>query len=379
MTDPLAALDTLYEAALDPTRWEAALEALARALGGFGASIIPLAAPVGAMRIVASGVTKEHQHDWEQGWWKVDPRSPRALALGPNAGIITDRDIISPEEIAVDPFYQEFWWPRGFGETLAQLARPMPGHAVCISVHRDRRKGPYQRAHIARMAALGRHAARAMALSGELAAARNGRANLAEAFDLIAAGILFLGAGGIVTHVNRTGEDLMGDGFVVGHGGSLKASFSDDQVHLDRLVASALSATDHLPTADTAVLRRPTGKRSLLIQALKIRRRPTDAVDHILFGEALALLVVIDPHAGAPSSSTADRLRLYGLTAAEARVASMVGSGHAPKQVAETLGVSEGTVRIQLKQVYDKLDVARQSELARLVARLSAIARNEEG
>jgi DNA-binding CsgD family transcriptional regulator len=376
MTDLLAVIDRLYEAVLDPSRWEAALDGIAAAAGGFGASIIPLAAPTGAMRIIATGVTKEHQHDWEGGWWRIDPRGPRAFSLGPGARVITDHDIITPDEVARDAFYQEFWRPRGFGDTLAQLARPLPQHAVCISVHRDARKGPFERAGIDVMTTLGRHAARAVALSAELAAARMVRATLAEAFDLIAAGIVLLGRGGVVTHINKAGEALLGDGIAIGHGRLLRASRPADQAELDRLVGVAHAASGDLPLARTAILHRPSGKRPLLAHALPIRRRPADVLDHILFGDARAFVVIIDPDVGAPPS-LADSLRLYGLTAAEARVAAMVGSGQAPRDVAEALGTSEGTVRIQIKRAFEKLDISRQSELARVVTRLAALAAPE--
>lgn len=54
---------------------------------------------------------------------------------------------------------------------------------------------------------------------------------------------------------------------------------------------------------------------------------------------------------------------IYKLTEAEARIASLVGRGLSPHQAALDLGVSEGTVRTQLKLVYLKLGISRQSDL----------------
>lgn len=185
-------------------------------------------------------------------------------------------------------------------------------------------------------------------------------------------GIVFLAAGGVVTHANRSGEALFGDGLVIGRDGKLRASHPGDQPQLAAVVGAAIATFGDVPAVAMAVLRRPSGRLPLYVQALPIRRHEPDAFDHILFGAALALLVVVDPEAGA-APSAARRLQCYGLTQAEARVAALVGVGNAPRQVADTLGVAEGTVRIQLKQSYAKLGISRQSELARLVARLSAL------
>jgi DNA-binding CsgD family transcriptional regulator len=66
-----------------------------------------------------------------------------------------------------------------------------------------------------------------------------------------------------------------------------------------------------------------------------------------------------------------ERLRCsYELTAAEARVAALVGRSLTPKEVAIVLGTSWNTVRAQLCRVFAKTGARRQTELARLVHRL---------
>jgi DNA-binding CsgD family transcriptional regulator len=70
-----------------------------------------------------------------------------------------------------------------------------------------------------------------------------------------------------------------------------------------------------------------------------------------------------------PSSELVERL--FALAPAEARVAALVGSGLSPRQAAEKLGISEGTVRTTLKHVFTKVGVSRQSELAVLLTKLT--------
>jgi len=57
----------------------------------------------------------------------------------------------------------------------------------------------------------------------------------------------------------------------------------------------------------------------------------------------------------------------YELTAAEARVAVWLADGGDIASYAETAGVAQGTVRVQLKSVFAKTGVNRQVALAKLV------------
>ncbi|MBC7478002.1 MAG: helix-turn-helix transcriptional regulator [Pseudorhodobacter sp.] len=87
-------------------------------------------------------------------------------------------------------------------------------------------------------------------------------------------------------------------------------------------------------------------------------------------GERLALLS--DPLADSRASPRVELLQLLNLTPAEARVASAVGSGLAPREAALRLGLREATVRSTLKVVFSKLGVGRQAELVRLAGRHDA-------
>lgn len=59
---------------------------------------------------------------------------------------------------------------------------------------------------------------------------------------------------------------------------------------------------------------------------------------------------------------------LFDLTAAEARVASRVAEGLALDQIPERRGVALATMRSQVKSIFAKTGVGRQSQLAALLA-----------
>jgi PAS domain S-box-containing protein len=86
-------------------------------------------------------------------------------------------------------------------------------------------------------------------------------------------------------------------------------------------------------------------------------------------GATLGILIVTMLDAlDVPSSELVERL--FALTSAEARVATLIGSGLSPRQAAKKLGIAEGTVRTTLKHVFTKVGVSRQSELAVLLTKL---------
>jgi DNA-binding CsgD family transcriptional regulator len=66
----------------------------------------------------------------------------------------------------------------------------------------------------------------------------------------------------------------------------------------------------------------------------------------------------------------------FGLTPAEARVAARIAAGSTVEAIALANGVSTATVRTQLSQVFAKVGVRRQHELA---ARLMALPARQGG
>jgi DNA-binding CsgD family transcriptional regulator len=58
---------------------------------------------------------------------------------------------------------------------------------------------------------------------------------------------------------------------------------------------------------------------------------------------------------------------LFARTRAEFRVALLLADGRAPREIAESVGVSFETVRPQIKSVFAKANVKRQGELIRLL------------
>jgi DNA-binding NarL/FixJ family response regulator len=79
----------------------------------------------------------------------------------------------------------------------------------------------------------------------------------------------------------------------------------------------------------------------------------------------LALVVIARPRPDAERIARRVR-RVYGLTEAEARVMAALTLGETVKQIAVAHGVRVSTVRAQVRSIFEKTGVHRQTELVRL-------------
>lgn len=191
-------------------------------------------------------------------------------------------------------------------------------------------------------------------IGGDVAA----RASLLSAFSQIGRAAILVGTSGEVMAINAMAEPLLGDTVQIERG-RLVAARHADRAALTQAIASVAEGQPGLSIEPIGLEQRHGSP--LIVQVMAVGDAPT--------GTPSALVLLNDP-ASAPTSSPAPALQLLGLTPAEARIAELVGSGLSPREAAEKLENSEGTVRTSLNRIYQKLDINRQSELARIVARL---------
>jgi DNA-binding CsgD family transcriptional regulator len=88
----------------------------------------------------------------------------------------------------------------------------------------------------------------------------------------------------------------------------------------------------------------------------------------VRFGPEICVLQVGRREEGELSLLSLGLCSLYGLSAAEAKVAVAVGAGRSPAQAALSLGVSINTVRSHLKNIYLKLEINRLAELVSVLS-----------
>ena len=162
--------------------------------------------------------------------------------------------------------------------------------------------------------------------------------------------------------MNTEAEVLLGDGLTEQRG-KLFAARPADQTALERIIATAIDRGFGQFNLEPIAFDRVEG-RPLIAQAMP--------VDGAVLRRPAAMILLSDP-SGDHDTNIGPALQLLGLTPAEARMAALVGTGRSPKEATERLEVTEQTAQTYLKIVYDKLAIARQTELARIVTRLESL------
>lgn len=373
MADPDLSLliAACYAAATEPDRWPSLLDQLGEAVGARGATITFHDPKRTAHPVIASRLN-EIADDYSTIWWRHDTRIARCREIRPPPGsVLVDEDYFPDEMKRPDPFSQEFFRKHGFDNLAAYVdIDPTDGSPLTISALRDTRRGSFEAVELERYRILAPHAARAFKLRAILDESRRHASGMALALEHVRAGVVLLDRQGCLVQVTERGERLLAGYMQLGIGRVPAATLATERAKLKGTIA-ALLREDALDPAPAILLRGAGGRPPLFIEAFHL---PVDGAAHAAFGQAETrlLLLVRDPFAEA-SRSIVPLLEQLGLTPAEARVAMRVGRGHPPRQVAAEAAVEESTVRAQLRSIFAKLGIRRQSELAVLITRFDSL------
>jgi DNA-binding CsgD family transcriptional regulator len=190
--------------------------------------------------------------------------------------------------------------------------------------------------------------------------------DVALAVDGIRHGVIVVGAGAAVVHLNRAAGVILslGDGLVV-RASILRAVSPSVDTALQRAVSSALGlGSTSTRTADWLSIPRSAGQNCYVVHVLPYIAAPTSS------HEPRALVFIVDPQGRRVCSAELLR-RVYGLTIAEADVALRIADGRGIKPIADELSLSTATVKTHLQRVFLKTGTHRQAELVRLLLEIA--------
>lgn len=349
----------VLDAALDPALWPTALSAFARA-GGSEASVFMTAQSATGLGAPSAGFEEVIEAASADGWSQRNPRFPR-INSRTWTNFVCDTDLLTADEIARDPFYNELLRPFGLKWAAGSILFSSPTLGpVAVTLERALDSDPFTPAELAALDALRPSFARAVRLAESLGFRKlDGMIEGWEAAEIAGA---ILGPQGVVLRLTDALTRLLGDGLVL-RGSRLTAMASDDNRRLQARIDGSLHPAG-LTAADPILIRRPSGRPPLVVEILPL------AQDRMLvFNGARAIAVIRDP--AAVSASSERRLAvLFGLSRAEARLTALLGSGVTLAASAERLSIRYETARTQLKAIFVKTDTHRQADLVALFARL---------
>jgi DNA-binding CsgD family transcriptional regulator len=348
-------VDQVYECSLLPELWPAALDALAAIAEARGGTLCYTASSNNltwtasetlccGMRRLAKGdmLTRSERHS--------------RLHTASHPGFLTEHDIYGEDELNNDPFYYDMLWPAGLGWAAA-TAVPLPtGGKVIIAVERNYARGPVEPSVIAQLDALRPHLARSAFLSAQLQLERARIAS--QTLSLVGLPALVFDQHGAVLAANSLIEAL--HGHIVWRAQD-RIVFKDQ--NSDWLFQRAIATIDlpDMVSARSFPVRGNDTQAAMVAHVIPIRGNARD-----LFVQCTGVLVMTP--ISLPKAPPIELIQsLFDLTPAEARVARSLVAGETVEEIASASGVSNNTVRSQVRGVLEKTGCRRQAEVVALL------------
>jgi DNA-binding CsgD family transcriptional regulator len=350
----------LGEAVLEPAAWPVLMEQICRPLGVAGAVL--LQTDVRTPDMPRTEAVDALARAYFAGEWRTreiwSQRAAHQFSQGKKA--VIDTQLLTRDEMAASPLVHEIFLPRGFRWSAA--IRFSAGPAMWdFCLHRTAREEPFDAFNTSVFEMLSDRLTEVATLS--TAIGRIALSSATNALDAVRHPAVALDRLGFVLDANRSAEDLFGADICV-KDRRLAVWDAAARLDLEKFVERLRATSDlaALPCAPIVVRRRE--KRPVVLRVLPIHGA---ARTPFLGARVLLTLTSLEPR---PGLNAAILTRAFGLTPAEARLASITAEGLSPERAAEALGISRLTARNQLKAIFAKTDTHRQSELVALLSLL---------
>lgn len=198
---------------------------------------------------------------------------------------------------------------------------------------------------------------------------------MAEAFDHIAQCLMVVGRSGNVIFANNGARHIIaaGDGLGKDREDRLKGSIEEDNQRLQNML-QAMDGQSTGPRSDVLLqITRPSGLRPLELFISPVSAGEFNGVSE----DPVAIVLVTDPE-GSVTPRDEILSQMFGMTAAEARIASLLAEGNSINKVCAMLKIKPNTARTHLKRIFSKTETRRQSELVKLILNCPAHHQTQE-
>jgi DNA-binding CsgD family transcriptional regulator len=271
------------------------------------------------------------------------------LGVGVVGEQIVDRDVFTRTEYYTD-FVRAYGMESGIGATIFRDA----GCSFTLSTLTSR-SDPEENGRVARVfTSLVPHLRRAFRFyrDGPISAAAVGLNG--SLFDAVDIGLVIIGEELRINTTSQAGKKFLSEGRVMGVTPVGKIAFRDNVANT--LLKRMLSR--HYDSDAVECLTIDSNKLTLI-------RWIQDDVREYFAGPTVAIL--IEPPSARNQPPDIDELaRRFRLSPSERRVFAGIVAGKRVNEVADAAGISRGTVRVQLKDVFAKTGVNSQSALVRI-------------
>lgn len=358
-------IEHFYTAATEGIGWAGMASAIASALGSTSVVLKLHGAGdvVHLLECTENLSVSDHQQSWAAHWHRQDLWVERSAAFGIGR-IVTDHDLVSPEEQQRSGFYHEWLRALDIHHMVGAVFPGGDGMLGVLGIHRPKRAGAYTDDDRRKVAFLLPHLRRALWLSQKLSAVATRQMAAEEVLERIDAAVFVVDRHCRIATLNARGEQQLREARgLTRRRDCLALTNTSLNERFTQLVYAAIStASGCLASAGSPMVIPRDGQLplTLLVTPLYADNGSTP------FPEPLALVVVRDPEAA--TLATACLRDLFGFTKTEAVIAADVASGLSVDKIATHRGIGTATVRSHVKQILLKTDTHRLAEAVALIA-----------
>ncbi|SRR5579871_1472048 len=357
----------IYDAVLRPSLWNDVMERATVFVGGVGASLF-------RQDVVRKVGNSYHSYGIEPYFEQLyftkyihhNPIVGTLLRL--EVGRVTSSsEIIPPATFFETRFYKEWAKPQGLIDNVFCILERSATSEASFVVFRHERHGLTDARAFALFNAIVPHIRRAVLIGNVVQHKTTEAQGFSDLLDGIKAGVFVLGPSGNIRYSNRAGSEIIQAGdYLRVVGGTLNARQPEANQLLQDAIRSSGDGDTAISSKSVAIpLIAADGTRHLA-NLLPLSRRRAAGID-----PAATVAVFVQKAAVELPNPPEVIAGAYQLTKTELRVLlALMQFGGGP-EIADALGVSIGTVKTHLRNLFRKTGTERQTDLVRLVAGFS--------
>lgn len=355
-----------YSASMDARFWPTALSKLSEALDADACALASFDFAAGTGSIDhAVGIDVDQVGSYADVYARSNLWLQREELFRVPGTVLTDRDLVGDSERQANEYYQRWLAPQNLEHQLFGVMERQTSEVLYLFAARSAAAGRFGQEEAALLRRLLPYLQRGLRAGQLLRRSQDVRQVTLDALEMMPIGVMLVSVGGAVLGANQVARDVMSlrDVVTVGRSG-LEFTRDNRRIRFRELIADRMrmSGSNRPPTPLAFPLGRPSGLRPISVLICPVRGLTESAG----WEQPAAMVFFGDPDRR--NEIDEGRLRqLYGLTGAEARVASLLAQGYRLDEIAERLEVAYETTRKHLKKVLAKAETDRQAELVRTV------------
>lgn len=357
----------IYDAALDPARWQTALASICAFVGGSSAVIFwHDAATVSSQALHAFNDDPHYAKLYFEKYLPMNPMFPAATFM--EEGLVhTSGDILPQAELEQTRFYREWIEPQGIVDAVAVNLEKGVLRASMINIRMDASSGPADDESKRRLTLLVPHLQRAVSIGRLFDQGRSIQSALTQTLDHIEASVFLVEKSGRIVFLNGPAKTMLSEATLLREvNQSLTAVLPEANRTLHEIFAASENGDSSVGIRGVAVPLSASSHDRWFAHVLPLTSGNRQLTANVY--SAIAAVFVRKSLLEQPTPLEA-LSKLHNLSASEARVVDAVMKGGSVKDMAEKLGLSQATVKTHLQKIFQKTGVNRQNDLVKLIAR----------